>query len=143
MSEWNNKYVSTNFKPGAKQYSKEFFLTMNSDLTTSQPELKGFSFAIVVGVRICFNSRFTFGSILILLLQAATCYAIGRADMVGQFFDYLTSDLNEKESELIFLRLREVIIFLYLGLPSYMPACYGIIGVVQCKSKQFALIKKL
>ncbi|KAF2851665.1 hypothetical protein T440DRAFT_498203 [Plenodomus tracheiphilus IPT5] len=123
MSEWNKKYVSTNLKPGARPYSKELFLTINSDLVASQPELEGFSYAII----------------------AAACCATGRADVVGQFFDHLTAEFNEKESEATFLRLREAItiIFPYLGLPSCMPACYGMIGVVQRKGKQFASVKKL
>lgn len=45
----------------------------------------------------------------------------------------------------MFLRLREAItiIFPYLGLPSCMPACYGMIGVVQRKGKEFASLKVL
>ncbi|KAH7341222.1 hypothetical protein BKA66DRAFT_434598 [Pyrenochaeta sp. MPI-SDFR-AT-0127] len=123
MSEWDKKYVSTNLKPSARQYSKEFFLPINSDLATSQPELSGFSYAII----------------------AAACCATGRADVVGQFFDHLTSESTERESEAMFLRLREAITitFPYLGLPSCMPACYGMIGVVQRKGKQFASVRKL
>ncbi|KAH7095435.1 hypothetical protein FB567DRAFT_512611 [Paraphoma chrysanthemicola] len=123
MSKWDAKFVSTNLKPGAKRYSKEFFLKINSDLVTGQPELKELSYAII----------------------AAACCAVGRADVVGQFFDHLTSDSSEKESEAIFLRLREAItiIFPYLGLPSCMPACYGMIGVVQRKGEKFASVRKL
>lgn len=48
MSQWDKKYVSTNIKIGSKPYNKEFFVAINTKLATSQPELRGFSYAIVV-----------------------------------------------------------------------------------------------
>ncbi|KAH8597493.1 hypothetical protein B0O99DRAFT_77530 [Bisporella sp. PMI_857] len=123
MSKWDKKYVSTNVKQGSKPYSKDFFLAVNSELAASQPELQNYSYAIV----------------------AAACCAVGRADVVGQLFDHLTTDSTEEKSEEMFLRLREAItiIFPYLGLPNCMPACYGMIGVVQRKGNGFASTKKL
>jgi hypothetical protein len=43
------------------------------------------------------------------------------------------------------MRLREAItiIFPYLGMPSCVPACYGMIGVVQRKGTNFASTKVL
>lgn len=49
------------------------------------------------------------------------------------------------ESAHIFLRLREAItiIFPYVGLPTCIPACYGMIGVIQRKGPEFASTKVL
>lgn len=47
MSQWDQKYVSTNLKSGARAYDKDFFLSVNSDLAT-QPELHPYSYALVV-----------------------------------------------------------------------------------------------
>ena len=46
---------------------------------------------------------------------------------------------------MIFLRLREAItiVFPYLGMPTCVPACYGMIGVVQRKGSEFASTKVL
>ncbi len=45
----------------------------------------------------------------------------------------------------MFLRFREAItiIFPYLGLPTCIPACYGMIGVVQRKGARYASTKSL
>jgi hypothetical protein len=60
--------------------------------------------------------------------------------VVGQLFDDLTADSTPEDSQRIFLRLREAItiIFPYLGMPTCIPACYGMIGVVQRKGKEYA-----
>lgn len=64
---------------------------------------------------------------------------------MGQFFDHITASSTPQESQAIFLKLREaiLIIFPYLGLPTCMPACYGMIGVAQRKGKEFANLKVL
>ncbi|KAH9206047.1 hypothetical protein DL95DRAFT_469994 [Leptodontidium sp. 2 PMI_412] len=123
MSQWDKKYVSTNVKTGAQQYNKEFFLGLNSRLCSLRPELQCYSYALI----------------------AAACCAVGRADVVGPFFDHVTSTSTPQESELIFLRVREAItiIFPYLGLPTCIPACYGMIGVTQRKGHEFASTKVL
>lgn len=48
MSDWDSKYVSTNLEPGAALYNKDFFLGINSELASTQPELHRYSYAIVV-----------------------------------------------------------------------------------------------
>lgn len=65
--------------------------------------------------------------------------------MVGQFFDDITAASTPEESQQIFLRLREAItiIFPYLGMPTCIPACYGMIGVVQRKGQAFASMQVL
>lgn len=70
---------------------------------------------------------------------------MGRADVVGKYFDDRTANSTPEESEQIFLRLREAvtIIFPYLGMPTCIPACYGMIGVVQRKGQQYASTKVL
>ncbi|KAK4941035.1 hypothetical protein LTR10_018956 [Elasticomyces elasticus] len=117
MSAWDKKYVSTNIKPGSTQYGKDFFLNLNSELITSQPELHHISYTLIAS----------------------------RADIVGKFFDDLTVDSAPEESEQIFLWLREAITIImpYLGMPSCVPACYGMIGVIQRKGQQFASTKVL
>ncbi|OQV07295.1 hypothetical protein CLAIMM_11750 [Cladophialophora immunda] len=117
MSQWATKYVSTNVKPGSKPYDKEFFFELASTLVLSEPKLK----------------------------DAAACCAVGRADVVGQLFDDLTVDSTPEDSQHIFLRLREAITvaFPYIGMPTCIPACYGMIGVVQRKGKEFASTKVL
>lgn len=77
--------------------------------------------------------------------KAAACCAVGRADVVGQFFGHITTESTPEQSEKIFLCLREAItiIFPYLGMPTCMPACYGMIGVVQRKGSEFASTKVL
>ncbi|KAH6954791.1 hypothetical protein DER45DRAFT_646525 [Fusarium avenaceum] len=123
MSDWDAKYVSTNVKPEARKYDRDFFLDLNSKLATSHPELKSFSHAII----------------------AASCCAVNRADVVGRFFDDITFDLTPEESEKLFLCVREAItiVFPYLGMPTCIPACYGMIGVVQRKGTEYASTKVL
>ncbi|KAF9890059.1 hypothetical protein FE257_006739 [Aspergillus nanangensis] len=123
MSEWDKKYVSPNVKPGAPTYSKEFFLDLLTDLTTSHPELKGFTDAII----------------------ATACCAVSRADVVGRFFDDITANANPGDSEKTFLRLREAITiaFPYVGMPTCIPAYYGMIGVVQRKGEAYASTRVL
>ncbi|KAJ9602188.1 hypothetical protein H2200_013308 [Cladophialophora chaetospira] len=123
MSSWDKKYVSTNLKPGSKPYSKDLFISLNSSLVSAQPTLKDLGYTLI----------------------AAACCAVGRADVVGRFFDDLTADATPEESEQVFLRVREAItiIFPYLGMPTCIPACYGMIGVVQRKGKEYASTKVL
>ncbi|KAJ9487812.1 hypothetical protein VN97_g5478 [Penicillium thymicola] len=123
MSEWDKKYVSTNLKPGAALYNEDFFLGITSELTSTQPELSSYAYAII----------------------AAACCAVGRADVVGRFFDDITATSDPEESEAIFLRLREAItiIFPYLGMPTCIPACYGMIGVIQRKGREYASTRVL
>ncbi|CAG9946902.1 unnamed protein product [Clonostachys rosea f. rosea IK726] len=118
MSDWDEKYVSTNVKAGSRLYDKNLFISLNSKLVASHPELGGFSHAII----------------------AAACCALGRADVVGRFFDDITSEASPEDSRAIFLCLREAItiIFPYVGMPTCIPACYGMIGVVQRKGPAYA-----
>lgn len=83
--------------------------------------------------------------IKIRLQQATACCAVGRADLVGRFFDDITSDSTPEISESVFLRIREAItiVFPYIGMPTCIPACYGMIGVVQRKGPTFASTKVL
>jgi hypothetical protein len=53
MLDWDAKYVSTNVKPEARKYDRDFFLDLNSKLATSHPELKSVSHAIIV----CLNLK--------------------------------------------------------------------------------------
>jgi hypothetical protein len=73
------------------------------------------------------------------------CCAVGRADIVGRFFDSLTANTEAENSKEIFLRLREAITiaFPYVGMPTCIPACYGMIGVIQRKGQAFASTKVL
>ncbi|KAK7887870.1 hypothetical protein LTR67_009264 [Exophiala xenobiotica] len=123
MSQWDKKYVSTNVKPGSKSYDKDFFLGLESRLASSQAELRNIANTLIV----------------------AACCAVGRADVVGRFFDDLTADATPEVSEYTFLRVREAITicFPYLGLPTCIPACYGMIGVIQRKGAGYASIKSL
>ncbi|KAG5818318.1 hypothetical protein H9Q74_003027 [Fusarium xylarioides] len=118
MSDWDAKYVSTNVKPQARKYDRGLFLELNSKLASSHPELKSFSHAII----------------------AAVCCAVSRADVVGRFFDDITFDSTTKASEKLFLSTREAItiIFPYVGMPTCIPACYGMIGVVERKGAAYA-----
>lgn len=77
--------------------------------------------------------------------QATACCAVGRADVVGRFFDDVTFEATPEDSEKAFLCLREAItiIFPYLGMPTCIPACYGMIGVVQRKGPAYASTKVL
>ncbi|KAJ3456872.1 hypothetical protein MRS44_016895 [Fusarium solani] len=123
MSAWDKKYVSTNVKAEARPYDRDFFLGLNSKLATSHPELQSYSHAII----------------------AAACCAVGRADVVGRFFDDITFDSSPQISEKTFLCLREAItiVFPYIGMPTCIPACYGMIGVVQRKGPAYASTRVL
>ncbi|KAH7230183.1 uncharacterized protein BKA55DRAFT_743405 [Fusarium redolens] len=123
MSDWDAKYVSTNVKPEAQKYDRDLFLELNSKLATSHPELKSFSHAII----------------------AAACCAVSRADVVGRFFDDITFDSTPEASEKLFLSTREAItiVFPYIGMPTCIPACYGMIGVVERKGSEYASTRVL
>ncbi|KAI8712944.1 hypothetical protein NCS52_01394100 [Fusarium sp. LHS14.1] len=123
MSEWDKKYVFTNVKAEARAYDRDLFLGLNSKLATSHPELQSYSHAII----------------------AAACCAVGRADVVGRFFDDVTFDSTPEISEKTFLCLREAItiVFPYIGMPTCIPACYGMIGVVQRKGPAYASTRVL
>ncbi|KAF9890069.1 hypothetical protein FE257_006749 [Aspergillus nanangensis] len=123
MSEWDRKYVSTNVKPGSPLYSTELLLGLHRELLTSQPQLKDVASAII----------------------ATACCAVGRADVVGRIFDDLTANSDPAESQQIFLRLREAltIVFPYVGMPTCIPACYGMIGVIQRKGEAYASTRVL
>jgi hypothetical protein len=64
---------------------------------------------------------------------------------VGRFFDDITATSDPEESEAIFLHFREAItiIFPYLGMPTCIPACYGMIGVIQRKGREYASTRVL
>ncbi|KAM0257899.1 hypothetical protein ACHAPA_011500 [Fusarium lateritium] len=123
MSGWDAKYVSANVKPEARKYDRDLFLGLNSKLASSHPELKSFSHAII----------------------AAACCAVNRADVVGRFFDDITFDATPEVSEKLFLCIREAITiaFPYIGMPTCIPACYGMIGVVQRKGPEYASTRVL
>ncbi|SCO91152.1 uncharacterized protein FRV6_15280 [Fusarium oxysporum] len=123
MSDWDAKYVSTNIKPQARKYDRGLFLELNSKLASSHPELKSFSHAII----------------------AAVCCAVSRADVVGRFFDDITFDSTTEASEKLFLSTREAItiVFPYIGMPTCIPACYGMIGVVERKGPAYASTRVL
>lgn len=65
--------------------------------------------------------------------------AVGRADVVGRLFDSLTTDLSPSESSTLFAQIRESILIIYpfLGIPTCVPAAYGVIGVLQRKGNQY------
>ena len=48
MSEWDRTYVATNLKPDASPYDRSFFIGLNDELEDRRPELKPFSYAIIV-----------------------------------------------------------------------------------------------
>lgn len=48
MSTWDQKFVSTNVKPGSKPYDRDLFLGLESELTTSQPELQDVAYTLIV-----------------------------------------------------------------------------------------------
>ncbi|KAJ4252492.1 hypothetical protein NW762_011093 [Fusarium torreyae] len=123
MSDWDAKYVSTNIKPEARKYDRDLFLDLNTKLIASHPELKSFSHAII----------------------AAACCAVSRADVVGRFFDDITFDSTPEASERLFLSTREAItiVFPYIGMPTCIPACYGMIGVVERKGPKYASTRVL
>ncbi|BCS30687.1 uncharacterized protein APUU_80990S [Aspergillus puulaauensis] len=123
MAEWDKKYVSTNVKAGSRSYDRDLFIALASHLASSHAELKDIASAVI----------------------AVSCVAVGRADVVGRFFDDITADSTQEESKQIFLQLREAITisFPYLGMPNCIPACYGMIGVIQRKGHEYASSKVL
>jgi hypothetical protein len=78
-------------------------------------------------------------------LKAVASCAIGRADIVGRFFDHLTTNATPEESRKMFLRIREAITiaFPFLGMPACVPGCYGMIGVVERKGQEHGETKVL
>jgi hypothetical protein len=64
---------------------------------------------------------------------------------VGKFFDYISEDYTPERSQEEFLRIREAITIAYpfLGMPACIPACYGMIGVIERKGSEFASSQKL
>ncbi|OCT49466.1 hypothetical protein CLCR_05046 [Cladophialophora carrionii] len=123
MSQWDKKYVSTNVKANARKYDKAFFLALDDKLGNTGPGMRTCSAAII----------------------ASVCCAVGRADVVGRFFDDLTSHASPEDSQKVFRQLREAItvVFPYLGMPTLVPACYGMIGVVKRKGLSYAHTARL
>lgn len=116
MSKWDATYVSTNLKDGTRPYDAALFKNFHNELSTND-ELKKLSPEI---------------------LAVASC-ALGRADLVGKLFDDLTTGSSAEESKKLFVRLREGIMCVYpfLGVPACMPACYGMIGVLERKGEAY------
>ncbi|CZR66559.1 uncharacterized protein PAC_16460 [Phialocephala subalpina] len=116
MSNWDKTYVSTNLKDGAKAYDAALFKDLHSELSSNE-ELQKLSSEILV---------------------VASC-ALGRADLVGKWFDDQTKSSSAEESRKLFVRLRESIMCVYpfLGVPACMPACYGMIGVLERKGQAY------
>ncbi|KAF5002932.1 hypothetical protein FDECE_10487 [Fusarium decemcellulare] len=123
MAEWDKTYVATNLKPGVKPYDRDLFLQLGQELAGVDETMQNCSFAII----------------------AAVCCALGRADVVGRLFDDLTKNSRPEESQKVFLQFREAVITVlpYLGLPTCIPACYGLIGVVKRKGPQYAAPTRL
>lgn len=48
MVSWDKKFVSPNVKPGSNPYDKTFFLGLNSELVSSQPESKDVAYTLIV-----------------------------------------------------------------------------------------------
>ncbi|KAL2844355.1 hypothetical protein BJY01DRAFT_248181 [Aspergillus pseudoustus] len=123
MAAWDQQYVSTNVMAGSCSYDRDLFIGIASKLASSHPELKNIADAVIT----------------------VSCVAVGRADVVGRLFDDITADSTPEESQQIFLRLREAITiaFPYLGMPTCIPACYGMLGVIQRKGPEYASSKVL
>jgi hypothetical protein len=73
----------------------------------------------------------------------AVCCALGRADVVGKYFDDVTKQATPEESQEVFLKLREgmTCIYPFLGMPSLMPGAFGMIGVIARKGEQYATLQ--
>ncbi|KIX09190.1 uncharacterized protein Z518_00269 [Rhinocladiella mackenziei CBS 650.93] len=123
MQNWDKKYVSTNLKKGAKPYTKDFYLGLDQELSDISTELRPISSAILV---------------------VSSC-AVGRADIAGRLFDDLTLNSPPEESSQLFIRLREAVLmtFPFLGLPNCIPACYGMIGVLERKGAAYGSTESL
>lgn len=74
----------------------------------------------------------------------ASC-ALGRADLAGKWFDDVTTDATPEQSAQLFVRLRESIMCIYpfVGVPACMPACYGMIGVLERKGEAYGKTARL
>jgi len=77
--------------------------------------------------------------------KSVACCAVNRADVVGKLFDYISEGYTPERSQEEFLRIREAITIVYpfLGMPTCIPACYGMIGVIERKGSEFASFQKL
>ena len=64
---------------------------------------------------------------------------------MGKLFDYISEGYTPERSQEEFLRIREAITIVYpfLGMPTCIPACYGMIGVIERKGSEFASFQKL
>ncbi|KIV91819.1 hypothetical protein PV10_06316 [Exophiala mesophila] len=122
MQSWDEKYVTTNLKPGDKLYNAEVFLALNKRLCEDAPELKPVSHAIIM----------------------AACSALGRADVVGKYFDDVTKQSTPEESQAVFLKLREgmACIYPFVGMPALIPGAFGMIGVIKRKGEEYATLQK-
>ncbi|KAF5262574.1 hypothetical protein FOXYS1_6697 [Fusarium oxysporum] len=123
MAAWDKKYVSTNVKPNARKYDKDIFIALEKKLGGAGPDMRTCSAAII----------------------ASVCCAVGRADVVGRIFDDLTTNASPEDSRKIFMQIREAITIVlpYLGMPMLVPACYGMIGVVNRKGLSYAQTERL
>ena len=74
--------------------------------------------------------------------MAAGC-ALGRADVVGKYFDDVTKQATPEESQAVFLKLREGMACLYpfVGMPALVPGAFGMVGVIQRKGEQYATLQ--
>lgn len=158
MREWDKLYVTTNLKPSAKPYSTDVFLDYNDQLCQGSSDLKAISYSIIVSLdieqfpyprRSCCKTRSPFDVLWLIFpssipQKAAACSAVGRADVVGKFFDDITAGSSPEESQHIFLQLREAMtcIYPFLGMPSLVPGCFGMIGVLQRKGEQYASLRQ-
>ncbi|KAF4218738.1 hypothetical protein CNMCM8980_004503 [Aspergillus fumigatiaffinis] len=118
LSSWDRTYVSTNVKLGCTPFDLGTFSALMDNLNQAGPDMPSISYCII----------------------AVSSCAVGRADIVGRLFDHLTTALDPEESEVLFLRIREAltIVYPFLGMPCCIPACYGIIGVIQRKGPEYA-----
>lgn len=64
---------------------------------------------------------------------------------MGRFFDDITFDSTPEASQKLFLCIREAItiVFPYVGMPTCIPACYGMVGVVERKGPEYASTRVL
>ncbi|KAH8660423.1 hypothetical protein BX600DRAFT_514030 [Xylariales sp. PMI_506] len=116
MSGWDRTYVSTNLKSGASSYDAGFLKELHSKL----------------------SSDAVLGPISTEILVVASI-ALGRADLAGKWFDDVTQDSTPEASQKLFQRVREGItcIYPFVGVPACMPACYGMIGVLERKGESY------
>ena len=133
MSNWDKTYVSTNLKDGSKAYDAELFKELHSQLAGDE-DLRRLSSEILVSLH-----GMTIGVWRLKDYKTVASCALGRADLAGKWFDDVTKDSNAEESRQIFIRLRESItcVYPFLGVPACMPACYGMIGVLERKGQSY------